>query len=47
MALIYWAEKLPADIALITEHRQYSWRQLVAKINCVADNLHRQLLAPE
>lgn len=44
---IYWAEKSPADIALITEHRQYSWRQLVAKINCVADNLQCQLLAPE
>ncbi|MGP1924147.1 MAG: hypothetical protein ACTS73_04355 [Arsenophonus sp. NEOnobi-MAG3] len=30
---LYWAEKFPADIALITENRQYSWRQLAIKIN--------------
>ncbi|MFP3029522.1 MAG: o-succinylbenzoate--CoA ligase [Arsenophonus sp.] len=43
---LYWAEKFPADIALITENRQYSWRQLAAKINAVAYNLHSQLLVP-
>lgn len=42
---LYWAEKSPTDIALITENRQYCWHQLVAKINAIAANFQRQLLA--
>ncbi|MGP1959438.1 MAG: o-succinylbenzoate--CoA ligase [Arsenophonus sp. NC-TX2-MAG3] len=44
---IYWASKFPDDIALITENRRYSWRQLAIKINGVVGNLHYQLFAPQ
>jgi o-succinylbenzoate---CoA ligase len=44
---LYWAEQSPTDIALITENRQYCWRQLVVKINTIAAHFQRQLFAPQ
>ncbi|HGJ5876385.1 MAG TPA: hypothetical protein ACHBX0_08310 [Arsenophonus sp.] len=44
---IYWAEKFPSDIVLITNDRQYFWCQLAAEINSVADHLQRRLVAPQ
>ncbi|WP_342462747.1 AMP-binding protein [Arsenophonus apicola] len=44
---LYWAEQSPTDIALITENRQYCWRQLVVKINAIAAYFQRQLFAPQ